>query len=162
MRPQPQTQARWYRGSGKLAGRRALITGGDSGIGCAIAVLFAREDADVVIAYLDEHEDAAETKRLVEAEGRICHMIAGDLGDVGFCTELVEQAAARLGGLDLLVNNTGEQHVDTRLEDLTPEQLDRTFRTNVLSMFHVTRAALEHLGEGASIINTTARAAGPA
>ena len=155
MDPAPMELASWYRGSGKLEGRRALITGGDSGIGRAVAILFAREGADVAIAYLDEDDDAHDAKRLVEAEGRSCHLFAGDLGDTAYCERLVRDAVSRLGGLDILVNNAAEQHVDTELEDLTPEQLMRTFQTNVLSMFHVTRAALEHLGEGAAIVNTT-------
>jgi NAD(P)-dependent dehydrogenase (short-subunit alcohol dehydrogenase family) len=155
MDPPPAELAEWYRGSGKLHGRKALITGGDSGIGRAVAILFAREGADVAIAYLDEHDDARAAKRLVEDEGRTAHLFAGDLGDTGYCERLVRDAAEALGGLDILVNNAAEQHVDSALEDLTSEQLERTFATNVLSMFHVTRAALEHLQDGASIINTT-------
>ena len=155
MDPAPLEHAEWYRGSGKLEGKKALITGGDSGIGRAVAILFAREGADVAIAYYDEDDDAHDAKRLVEREGRSCHVFAGDLGEVEYCERLVRDAAAKLGGLDIIVNNAAEQHVDTDLEDLSPEQLDRTFRTNVLSMFHVTRAALEHLEEGAAIINTT-------
>lgn len=155
MDPHPEELAEWYVGSGKLEGRRALITGGDSGIGRAVAILFAREGADVAIAYLDEDDDAHDAKRLVEREGRRCCLFAGDLGDVDYCERLVAEAAAKLGGLDIVVNNAAEQHVDTDLEDLTPEQLERTFRTNVLSMFHVSRAALEHLEEGSTIINTT-------
>lgn len=155
MDPPPKELAEWYVGSGKLEGRRALITGGDSGIGRAVAILFAREGADVAIAYLDEEQDANDAKRLVEREGRRCWLFSGDLGDVDYCERLVGDAVARLGGLDIVVNNAAEQHVDTELEDLTPEQLERTFRTNVLSMFHVSRAALQHLGEGSTIINTT-------
>jgi NAD(P)-dependent dehydrogenase (short-subunit alcohol dehydrogenase family) len=155
MDPQPKELAEWYRGSGKLEGRKALITGGDSGIGRAVAILFAREGADVAIAYLDEERDAQRAKELVEAEGRTAHCFSGDLGDVDYCERLVRDAASALGGLDIVVNNAAEQHVDTTLEDLSPEQLNRTFQTNVLSMFHVTRAALEHLGQGSSIINTT-------
>lgn len=155
MDPPPKYAAEWYTGSDKLQGRRALVTGGDSGIGRSVAILFAREGADVVIAYLDEHEDAEETKRLVEAEGRTCHLIPGDLGDVSYCERLVTESVERLGGLDLLVNNAAEQHVEEDFEKISPEQLERTFRTNVLSMFHVTRTALSHMGEGSSIINTT-------
>lgn len=155
MDPPPKFEAEWYRGSGKLTGKRALITGGDSGIGRAVAVLFAREGADVTIAYLDEEQDAHITRHLVEAEGTSCHAVAGDLCDVAFCERLVEQAADAMGGIDILVNNAAEQHVDTKFEDITTEQLERTFRTNILSMFHVTRAALKHLSEGDSIINTT-------
>ena len=155
MDPLPKELAEWYAGSDKLKGKRALITGGDSGIGRAVAILFAREGADVAIAYLDEEQDAHDAKRLVENEGRSCHLFSGDLGDVEYCERLVNEAAAKLGGLDIVVNNAAEQHVDTDLEDLTPEQLERTFRTNLFSMFHVSRAALDHLGEGSSIINTT-------
>ncbi|MCW2924909.1 MAG: short-chain dehydrogenase/reductase [Thermoleophilia bacterium] len=155
MDPAPRYAAEWYRGTEKLAGRRALVTGGDSGIGRAVAILFAREGADVVVAYLDEHEDAAETKRLVEAEGRTCHLVAGDVGDIAYCERLVAEAVERLGGLDLLVNNAAEQHVEENFEDISPENLERTFRTNILSMFHITRTALPHLGEGSTIINTT-------
>ncbi|MCW2920565.1 MAG: NAD(P)-dependent oxidoreductase [Thermoleophilia bacterium] len=155
MDPPPAELAEWYVGSGKLEGKRALITGGDSGIGRAVAILFAREGADVAIAYLDEEQDAHDAKRLVENEGRSCHLFAGDIGDVEYCERLVSEAAAKLGGLDIIVNNAAEQHVDTDLEDLTPEQLERTFKTNLFSMFHISRAALEHLDEGASIINTT-------
>lgn len=155
MDPAPRTMAEWYKGSGKLAGKRALITGGDSGIGRAVAVLFAREGADVAIAYLDEHDDARETQRLVEAEGRACHTLPGDIGEEPVCRQLVADAVELLGGLDILVNNAGEQHVDQDFRDITPEQLEHTFRTNILAMFHVTRAALDHLGSGDAIINTT-------
>ncbi|MCZ4496259.1 MAG: NAD(P)-dependent oxidoreductase [Thermoleophilia bacterium] len=155
MHPRPKYAAEWYRGSGKLDGKRALITGGDSGIGRAVAVLYAREGADVAIAYLDEEQDAQETKRLVEAEGRSCFLFSGDLGEVDFCQQLVADAVAQLGGLDILVNNAAEQHVDQDFQDITPAQLERTFRTNILAMFHVTRAALDHLTEGDAIINTT-------
>ncbi len=155
MDPLPEELADWYVGSGKLDGKRALITGGDSGIGRAVAILFAREGADVAIAYLDEEDDAHDAKRLVEREGQRCWLFPGDLGDVDYCERLVSDAVAKLGGLDIVVNNAAEQHVDADLEDLTPEQLERTFKTNVLSMFHVSRAALEHLEEGSTIINTT-------
>jgi NAD(P)-dependent dehydrogenase (short-subunit alcohol dehydrogenase family) len=155
MDPPPAELAEWYRGSGKLTGRRALITGGDSGIGRAVAILLAREGADVAIAYLDEDEDARDAQRLVEREGRRCRTFAGDLADIAWCTELVEQSAEWLGGLDLLVNNAAEQHVDTSFEDLEPAQLERTFRTNVLAMFHVTRAAIGRMGRGSTIVNTT-------
>lgn len=155
MDPPPQYAAEWYRGSGKLHGKRALITGGDSGIGRAVAILFAREGADVALSYLDEHDDARETQRLVRAEGRSCFLFPGDLGELDYCTSLVRDTVEALGGLDILVNNAAEQHVEERFEDVDPQQLERTFRTNVLSMFHVTRAALEHLQEGDAIINTT-------
>ncbi|MPY67102.1 SDR family oxidoreductase [Deinococcus sp. SDU3-2] len=155
MEVQPVTIREDYRGSGKLAGKVALITGGDSGIGRAVAVHFAREGADVAILYLDEHQDAQDTVAMVEAEGRRALAIAGDIGDVGFARQAVEQTVARLGKLDVLVNNAAEQHEQKELTDITPEQLERTFRTNIFGMFYLTQAALPHLGEGASIINTT-------
>jgi NAD(P)-dependent dehydrogenase (short-subunit alcohol dehydrogenase family) len=132
-----------------------LITGGDSGIGRAVAVAYAREGADVAIAYLNEHGDAEETKRMVEGEGRRCILIAGDIGDDSFCKEAVEQTVRELGGLDVLVNNAAEQHPQESIEDITNEQLERTFRTNIFAMFYLTRAALTHLKKGSAIINTT-------
>jgi NAD(P)-dependent dehydrogenase (short-subunit alcohol dehydrogenase family) len=155
MEPRPEATAPWYRGSGKLEGRVALITGGDSGIGRAVAVLYAREGADVAIVYLDEHDDAEETKRLVEAEGRRAVTIAGDVGDEGFCREAVERTVSELGALHVLVNHAGEQHVQERFEDIGSEQLERTFRTNVFGVFHITKAALAHIPEGGAIVNTT-------
>jgi NAD(P)-dependent dehydrogenase (short-subunit alcohol dehydrogenase family) len=143
-------------GSGKLAGRRALITGGDSGIGRAVAVAFAREGADVAIAYLEEDEDALETCRLVEAEGGRALRLAGDAADPDFCRQAVADTVEGLGGLDVLVGNAAEQHVQASFEDITPEQLARTFATNVFHLFHVTRAALPHLRERpGSIVYTT-------
>ena len=155
MEPQPDAEASEYRGSGKLAGKAALITGGDSGIGRAVAVLFAREGADVAIGYLNEHEDARETVRLVEAEGRRCIAVAGDVGDERACRELVERTVAEFGRLDCLVNNAAEQHPQESIEQIDAEQLERTFRTNIFSMFFLVRAALPHLREGSTIINTT-------
>ncbi|MBX9600229.1 MAG: SDR family oxidoreductase [Bryobacteraceae bacterium] len=155
MHPKPDSGQHTYRGSGKLEGKRALITGGDSGIGRAVAIAFAREGADVAVAYLNEHHDAEETKRLVEESGSRCITVAGDIGDPRFCSRLVEQTVSELGGLDILVNNAAEQHPQDSLEKITPEQLERTFRTNIFSMFYLTQAALEHLGEGGAIINTT-------
>ena len=155
MEPRPVSVPPDYRGSGKLADKVALITGGDSGIGRAVALLYAQEGADVAIVYLDEHEDAEEARRGVEAEGRRAVAIAGDVGDESFCRHAVERAVGELGRLDVLVNHAGEQHEQERFEDITADQMERTFRTNVFSMFHLTRAALEHLPPGGAIINTT-------
>lgn len=153
--PRPQYRAPHYRGSGKLEGRTALITGGDSGIGRAVAVLFAREGADVAITHLpEEARDANETRSAVEAEGRGCLMLAGDLTSPEFCEEIVARTVAEFGAIDVLVNNAAyQQHVES-LEALTDEQIDRTFRTNIYAYFRVARAALPHLKRGASIINT--------
>jgi NAD(P)-dependent dehydrogenase (short-subunit alcohol dehydrogenase family) len=155
MRPAPRSERPSHRGSGKLEGRVALITGGDSGIGRAVAIAFAREGADVAIAYLEEHEDADETLRLVEDEGARGLALAGDIGSEAFCRRLVRATLDALGRLDVLVNNAAEQHEVKRPEDLDAAQLQRTFRTNVFSFFHLTRAALPHLREGSAIVNTT-------
>ena len=155
MDPAPVVVPPHYRGSGKLEGRVAIVTGGDSGIGRSVAVLFAMEGADVAIAYLEEHQDADETKGMVEGEGRRCLPIAGDLRDEGHCRQVVERTVSELGGLHVLVNHAGEQHMVDSFEDITSEQLERTFQTNVFSMFHLTKAALAQLGQGAAIVNTT-------
>jgi NAD(P)-dependent dehydrogenase (short-subunit alcohol dehydrogenase family) len=155
MRPRPRYDAPERPACGKLDGKVALITGGDSGIGRAVAVAFAREGADVAIVYLDEHEDARETQRVVEEQGRRCVTIAGDVGDEAFCKKAVERAVRELGRLDFLVNNAAEQHHQEKPENITPEQLLRTFRTNIFSYFYVTNAALKHLGSGSAIVNTT-------
>ncbi len=146
-----------YRGSGKLDGKAALITGGDSGIGRAVAVHFAREGADVAIVYLAEEDaDAEETKGLVEAEGRRCLLIPGDVGDEAFCARAVERTASELGRLDVLVNNAAEQHPQESIADIAEEQLTQTFRTNIFGMFHLTKAALPHLESAkGAIVNTT-------
>ncbi len=155
MTPRPQAVDRSYRGSGKLQDRVALITGGDSGIGRAVAILYAREGADVAIVYLNEHGDAEETKRLVEAEGCRCILIPGDIGSEAFCCQAVEQTVSELGRLDILVNNAAEQHPQDSIEQITEQQLERTFRTNIFSFFFLTKAALPHLKPGSAIINTT-------
>lgn len=155
MTPQPKSGEDTYLAAGKLRDKVALITGGDSGIGRSIAILYAKEGADVAITYLNEHEDAEETKRLVEAEGRKCITMAGDIGDEPFCQQLVQETISRLGKLDILVNNAAEQHPQKSLEDITAEQLERTFRTNIFGMFFLSKAALPHLKEGSTIINTT-------
>ncbi len=154
MVPQPLSIREDYRGAGRLQGKVALITGGDSGIGRAVAIHFAREGATVAFGYLNEDEDARETERLVRAEGAECLAVAGDAGDAAFCRDFVRQVVEAYGRIDILVNNAAEQHTVERPEDLTPEQVERTFRTNVFSCFHMVAAAAGHLGEGASIINT--------
>lgn len=154
MNPRPDYEPR-YAGSNRLQGKVALITGGDSGIGRATAVLFAREGADLAIMYLNESEDAQETKRLVEREGRSCLTIAGDVGDPGFCRSAVDQVIQKFGKLDVLVNNAAEQHPKKEIDEITPEQIDRTFRTNIFGYFYMVQAAMPHLKKGAAIINTT-------
>jgi NAD(P)-dependent dehydrogenase (short-subunit alcohol dehydrogenase family) len=154
LEPKPEFEPR-YRGSERLRGKVALITGGDSGIGRAVAALFAREGADVAIVYLCEHDDAAKTKEIVEKEGRRAIAIAGDIGDKNFCEEAVSQTIQQLGKLDVLVNNAGEQHPDKDITDIDELQLRRTFQTNVFGMFFMTQAARPHLKPGSAIINTT-------
>lgn len=155
MRPVPQADCEHYIGSGKLAWKVALVTGGDSGIGRSAAIAFAKEGADVAIVYYDEHEDAESASEKVVAAGQRCITISGDVGDESFCKEAVERTVRELGGLNVLVNNAGEQHEQESLEDITTEQLQRTFRTNILAMFYMTKAALKHLDEGDTIVNTT-------
>ena len=154
LEPEPDWWPR-YPGSDRLKGKVALITGGDSGIGRAVAALFAREGADVAILYLCEHDDANFTKDIVEQEGRRALTIAGDIGDKQFCAKAVKQTVRELGRLDILVNNAGEQHPDEVIRDITEEQLKRTFQTNIFGMFYMTQAAIDHLGEGSAIINCT-------
>ncbi len=142
-----------YDGSERLAGKSAIITGGDSGIGRAVAVLYAREGADVTIVHLEEDDDAAATARHVEAEGRRCLVIRGDVGDKAFCEDIVRRHVAAFGGLDILVNNAGEQHPDKEITDVSEQQLKRTFQTNVFGYFFMAQAALPQLKRGGSIIN---------
>lgn len=145
-----------YRGTGRLTGRKALITGGDSGIGAAVAIAYAREGADVAISYLPEEEtDAKRVVELIEAEGRTAVAIPGDIVDSAFCRDLVAQAVDGLGGLDILVNNAGKQQFRESLDEISDEQFDETFKTNVYAMFWITKAALPHLGAGSTIINTS-------
>ena len=155
MAPRPQAEDPNYRGSGKLHGKVAVITGGDSGIGRAVALAFADEGADVAIVYLNEHGDAEETKHAVEAKGRRCLTIAGDVGDEQLCRSAVERTVTELGHLDILVNNAAEQHPQPSIEQISAEQLERTFRTNIFSYFFMAKAALPHLHPGSTIINTT-------
>lgn len=155
MTPQPQAEDFKYQGSGKLRDKVALITGGDSGIGRAAAIAYAKEGADVAIVYLNEHEDAEKTKQMIEKEGRSCLTMAGDVGDEKFCQQAVQQTVDKFGRLDILVNNAAEQHPKESIEEISADQLERTFRTNIFSMFYLTKAALPHLKEGSAIINTT-------
>lgn len=153
MNPLPEYEGN-YKAAGKLIGKVALITGGDSGIGRAVAVAYAKEGADVAIVYLNEHEDAKKTKQEVEQEGRKALLISGDIGQESFAKEIVSQTVKELGRLDILVNNAGEQHPQQGIEDITAEQLERTFRTNIFSMFYLTKAAMPHLSKGSAIINS--------
>jgi NAD(P)-dependent dehydrogenase (short-subunit alcohol dehydrogenase family) len=155
LEPRPRYEAPAYKAAGKLDGKRALITGGDSGIGRAVAVLFAREGADVAINYLaDEQADADETRRAVEACGRTCVQLPGDLTDAAFCRDLVARACDQLGGLDILVSNAAHQNRKS-IEELTPEELDRTFRTNIYAYFFLAQAAIERMPRGSAIIATS-------
>lgn len=154
MTPEPEIIREGYKGSDKLEDKKALITGGDSGIGRSVAVHFAREGADIAIAYYDEHKDALETKRLVEAEGRKCLLICGDLKDENFCKKALSEALEFLGGLNILVNNAAVQFPQKKFEDITGEQVRETFETNIFPFFYLTREALKHLNEGDAIINT--------
>ena len=157
MNPQPQYDRESYRGSEKLKGKVALITGGDSGIGRSVAVLYAKEGADVAIVYLDEHQDAQKTKELVEAEGQKCLLLPGDISNEQFCHETVQKTVEQLGKLNILVNNAAEQYMENpeTLEDIDSARLGSIFSTNIFSMFYLCKAAIPHLKEGSSIINTT-------
>lgn len=155
MEPQPKAADPNYTGSGKLKDKVALITGGDSGIGRAVAILFAREGADVALVYLNEDNDAVETQKIVEQEGRRCITFSGDIGQEQFCASCVRETVDILGRLDILVNNAAEQHPQTSITDISAKQLERTFRTNIFAMFYLVQAALAHLPKGGAIINTT-------
>jgi NAD(P)-dependent dehydrogenase (short-subunit alcohol dehydrogenase family) len=155
MTPKPEADRPEHRGSGKLHGKVAIVTGGDSGIGRAATIAMAKEGADVAILYLNEHEDAQETKRDVENLGRQCLAIAGDVGQERFCQRAVAKVVKAWGRLDILVNNASEQHPQESISEISAQQLERTFRTNVFSYFFMTQAALPHLGNGAAIINTS-------
>nr|WP_255592944.1 SDR family oxidoreductase [Bordetella sp. BOR01] len=154
MQPPPQGEERAYQAAGKLRERCAVITGGDSGIGRAVAVAYAKEGADVLVTYLEEHEDARETRRLVEETGRRCLLIAGDLGDEAHLRQVVELARQEFGRVHVLVNNAAEQHVVESFEHIAREQLERTFRTNFFAMFRLTQEILPLMREGAAIVNT--------
>ena len=154
MQPEPQSIDENYQGSNKLKGKVAIITGGDSGIGRAVAYAFAKEGADLVITYLDEEKDARDTQKLIQDEGRACLLIPGDIGEEAFCKEIVRQTIDRFGKIDILVNNAAEQHPQDTLLNITAAQLERTFKTNIFSMFYLTKAVLPHLKPGSTIVNT--------
>jgi NAD(P)-dependent dehydrogenase (short-subunit alcohol dehydrogenase family) len=155
MMPRPDHGEDDYKGSGRLTGKAAVITGGDSGIGRAVAIAFAREGADVLISYLSEDEDAEDTRRFVEAEERKCVLVSGDIGEPAHCRRIIEEAVAAFGRLDILVNNAAHQMSFEGPEDISDEEWDLTFRVNIHAMFYLTKAALPHLKPGAAIINTT-------
>lgn len=160
LRPRPKFQAPLYKAAGKLIGKRALITGGDSGIGRAVAVLFAREGADVMITYLkQEHSDALETRKYVEAEGRKCVLISGDLTDEKFCKKAVSETVRTLGGIDILVSNAAHQMRKESIEDITSHEWDKTFKTNIYAYFHLAKAAVKHMKAGSAIIATSSETA---
>ncbi|MEH7492685.1 SDR family oxidoreductase [Neobacillus niacini] len=154
MNPRPVSVGQNYKSAGKLAGKTAIITGGDSGIGKSVAIYFAKEGADVVIVYLDEHQDAEETKGLVEAEGRRCLLFSGDVGNEEFCKDTISKTVDQFGKIDVLVNNAAEQHPQKSLLDITSAQLEKTFRTNIFSYFYMSKMVLPHMKQGATIINT--------
>lgn len=154
MNPKPVAEDAAYSGSAKLKGKVAIISGGDSGIGRAVSIAYAKEGADVVIAHLNEHDDANETKARIEQLRHRCLVIAGDIGDEVFCQEIINQTIQAFGKIDIIVNNAGEQHPQNSLLDVTTAQLERTFRTNIFSYFFLTKAALPHLKSGSVIINT--------
>lgn len=155
MDPQPDYGENSYQGSGRLAGKKAVITGADSGIGRAVALAYAREGADVLVSYLNEDDDARETQRLVESAGRKCELVRGDIQDPKHCRAIIDKAAQIFGRIDILVNNAAHQASFKSAEEISDEEWDLTFRTNIHSMFYLTKAALKHMKPGASIINTT-------
>ncbi len=155
MDPRPDHGEDSYRGSGRLEGKAAIITGGDSGIGRAVALAYAREGAEVLISYLNEHKDAEDARALVEAEGRKCVLVPGDIADAAHCRRIVDEAVKAFGRLDILVNNAAHQMTFDSPEEISNEEWDRTFRVNIHAMFYLVKAALPHLKPGASIINTT-------
>ncbi|RXI99853.1 SDR family oxidoreductase [Anaerobacillus alkaliphilus] len=155
MNPRPIFDDPAYIGSGKLKGKVAFISGGDSGIGRAVAIAFAKEGANIAIGYFDETVDAEETKQLVEAKGTKCLLLQGDIAEEATCTKMIEDTVAQFGQLDIVVNNAAYQVVQNNIKNITPDQLERTFRINIFSCFHFVRAALPHLKQGSSIINTT-------
>ncbi len=155
MDPPPDYGERSYKGSGRLAEKKAVITGADSGIGRAVALAYAREGADILVSYYNEHEDARETQRLVEGTGRKCLLVSGDIKDPEHCRALIAKAAKAFGRIDVLVNNAAHQASYNSAEEISDEEWDITFRTNIHAMFYLTKAALPHMGPGAAIINTT-------
>jgi hypothetical protein len=155
MRPQPNHGEESYQGSGRLSGKAAIITGGDSGIGRAVAIAYAREGADVLIAYLDEHEDAEETRKWVRAAGREAALVPGDLADAGHCQEIVDTAIRQFGRIDVLVSNAAQQRTHEQLEDISIEEWDRTLAVNLSAFFYLTKAAVPHMKPGSSIIGTS-------
>jgi NAD(P)-dependent dehydrogenase (short-subunit alcohol dehydrogenase family) len=155
MEPRPKSEDNSQRGSGKLSGKVALITGGDSGIGRAVAIAFAKEGADVAVVYLNEHKDAEETRSQVEEYGRTCHLIAGDIQEEQFCRDAIEQVTGTFNQLDILVNNAAVQYPQKSITDITADQLLKTFQTNIFSMFFMVKATMPHLKKGSAIINTT-------
>ena len=159
MTPAPLYKGEWYKGSGKLKDKVAIITGGDSGIGRSVAIFFAREGADVAIVYLNEHEDARETAKMVEAEGRKSLLVSGDVSDESFCSKAVEKTIHGLGRIDILVNNAAQQFDQESLEGISKKQLEKTFATNIFAYFYMAKACLKHLKEGSAIINTASVAA---
>jgi NAD(P)-dependent dehydrogenase (short-subunit alcohol dehydrogenase family) len=154
MQPKPDHGEQSYRGCGKLVGKKAVITGADSGIGRAVAIAYAREGADVLIAYLNEHEDAKETQRWVEQAGRKAVLVSGDVGSSAHCRTIAKKAVSELGGIDILVNNAAHQATFNSIEDISDEEWELTFAVNVHAMFYLTKAVVPHMKEGSSIINT--------